>query len=292
MPLLPGNSAKVKSYNIGEMIRSGHPRGQSIAAAYSNARRHPKSSGGIGAYAGGGAPSPKGMVQPGNLDAYNRKVLHNPDGSYSTASTISIGTDKGEVLIPTVVDGQRLSSQDAIAHYRKTGENFGTFSTPSDADAFAVSLHNSQAAQRDKDGTALGIGAYSHGGPVIEKGFLASDGAGRTDNLAITVPHGAHVIPADVISVLGQGNSASGAKHLREALDHLGAREHHAKGGKTGNTHTPILAAGGEFIVSPAEVNAIGKGDQKKGHDALDAMIVSTRKAGAKRMLKLKGPKR
>ena len=33
-----------------------------------------------------------GMVAPGNLDPWNRPVLHNPDGGYSTTSSISIGT--------------------------------------------------------------------------------------------------------------------------------------------------------------------------------------------------------
>src|SRR5271165_6981044 len=37
MPLAKGSSAKVLSGNIAEMIRSGHPREQAIAAAYSEA---------------------------------------------------------------------------------------------------------------------------------------------------------------------------------------------------------------------------------------------------------------
>lgn len=39
MPLHPGKSKAVISENIGEMIKAGHPRDQSIAAAYSNARK-------------------------------------------------------------------------------------------------------------------------------------------------------------------------------------------------------------------------------------------------------------
>lgn len=86
-----------------------------------------------------------GMKVKGNLDPFNRKVLDNHDGTSSTTSSISIGTDQGEVLIPTVVDGVRLSEKDAIAHYKKTGEHLGIFDTPDHADAYATDLHNRQA---------------------------------------------------------------------------------------------------------------------------------------------------
>jgi hypothetical protein len=39
MPLKPGKSKKVISANIREMIHSGHPQKQAVAAALSNARR-------------------------------------------------------------------------------------------------------------------------------------------------------------------------------------------------------------------------------------------------------------
>lgn len=37
MPLKSGSSKKTISKNIAEMIKSGHPKAQAIAAAYSNA---------------------------------------------------------------------------------------------------------------------------------------------------------------------------------------------------------------------------------------------------------------
>lgn len=42
MPLKKGSSKKVVSENIREMIESGHPRDQAIAASLSNARKSKK----------------------------------------------------------------------------------------------------------------------------------------------------------------------------------------------------------------------------------------------------------
>ena len=42
MPLQPGKSREVVSSNIREMVHSGYPQKQAVAASLSNARRHPK----------------------------------------------------------------------------------------------------------------------------------------------------------------------------------------------------------------------------------------------------------
>ena len=52
----------------------------------------------------------------------------------------------------------------------------------------------------------------------------------------------------------------------------------------------PILAAGGEYVLSPEQVAVIGAGDLSAGHDALDAWVVRQRGNTIKTLQQLPGP--
>lgn len=75
--------------------------------------------------------------------------VNNPDGSYSTVNTITIGEDGKSVLIPTVINknGQRtvVSNAEAEEYYKQTGLNFGKFNTEKEAGAYAEALHQAHA---------------------------------------------------------------------------------------------------------------------------------------------------
>ncbi len=85
-----------------------------------------------------------GLLAPGNLDILNRKVAHLRDGAIATVKSFSIGTDKGEVLLPSVINGQIVSTEKAIEHFNRTGENLGLFKNVAAANRYAEALHRQQ----------------------------------------------------------------------------------------------------------------------------------------------------
>ena len=89
---------------------------------------------------------PQGLLASGNIDLSARPTVHNPDGSISTVRSITITDGQGRaILIPTVVGNRVVSDQEAVDHYRKTGQNLGVFDNETDADAYAQQLHEQQA---------------------------------------------------------------------------------------------------------------------------------------------------
>jgi hypothetical protein len=96
----------------------------------------------------------------GNIDLNDRPIIHNPDGSYSTLYSGSFHdpvTGK-EVLIPGVRRGldRPMTMDEAITHYRQTGEHLGKFDTPEQADAYAERIHNEGQVGPDQDLSYLG----------------------------------------------------------------------------------------------------------------------------------------
>ena len=124
--------------------------------------------------------------------------------------------------------------------------------------------------------------AKADGGPV-HVGPIHSAVGGRTDHLAMKVPEGSYVVPADVVSALGQGNTLSGQKVLQGVFP---------EGTKPKKGTVPIMAAGGEHVIHPDAVKRIGGGDINKGHNLLDAWVVAERKKNVKTLSRLPGPSR
>lgn len=134
---------------------------------------------------------------------------------------------------------------------------------------------------------SLNIARKADGGAVFS-GYIPGTTGGRTDNKPITVAEGAYVVPADIVSALGEGNSHAGAAalHAQFGMD-IPTK---ADGGSVGQP-VPIVAASGEMVVPPQKVADIGGGDLQHGHNILDAMVKHVRKSTIKKLKKLPAPK-
>jgi hypothetical protein len=124
----------------------------------------------------------------------------------------------------------------------------------------------------------------------VHLGPIHSPVAGRTDHLPMHVPSGAYVIPADIVSSLGEGNTMAGFRAVKQMFKSA-PKGAYAAGGNVGEP-VPIVAAGGEYVLSPDEVIWAGGGDIDAGHRALDKWITDTRKDLINTLKKLPGPKK
>lgn len=146
---------------------------------------------------------------------------------------------------------------------------------------------------------------------LARQGMLHSSVPGRTDKLNLNVPSGSYIIPADIPSAIGQGNSMAGGSILNKMFAKgpygmnigkaKGPRVHNraaslskirfAEGGEAETEHAPIVAAGGEFVVHPDTVAELGHGDLDLGHSILDAFVKHIREKNIATLRSLKPPK-
>jgi hypothetical protein len=141
--------------------------------------------------------------------------------------------------------------------------------------------------------------ARAEGGPLmappqpagerVHTGPIHSAVAGRTDHLPMHVPSGAYVIPADIISAMGEGNTMAGFKVANSIFS---TRKFGAPSADMGMTSTvPIVAAGGEYVIHPDDVR-IGGGNMDAGHKVLDSFVKKMRAKTVATLKSLPGPKK
>lgn len=141
----------------------------------------------------------------------------------------------------------------------------------------------------------------------LHSGPIHSPVAGRTDHLPMHVHSGSYVIPADIISAMGEGNTMAGFKHMKmmfKGMPYGGSKKPYgyssgpygqtigrASGGDV-NDAVPIVAAGGEYVLSPDDVRKAGDGDLEMGHRVLDSFVRKMREQTVKTLKNLPGPKK
>jgi hypothetical protein len=134
-------------------------------------------------------------------------------------------------------------------------------------------------------------------------GSLLNDVPGRTDRINTKVKSGSYVIPADIVSGLGEGNTIAGTKKLQHMfnsgpfgikLPKLKVKKPKRKafGGPIAgfSEPVPVVVAGGEYIIDPEHVRELGQGDIDAGHKALDEWVKTMRKDLINTLKRLPGP--
>lgn len=293
MPLTPGNSQAVKSANIREMVHSGFPQRQAIAAALSNARRHSRDIGGmIPAYDDGGQI---GGLMPSVQNA-------NPIAQGQWQRYASLPTEKlQELAVRLQGSPQAALVQKALQQKQMTPQqqDMPTTQPPAMAGGGPLGISQSMASPWWERSEAAGA-----------RGFLSGSTSGRADTIKTSAPSGAYVLPADVVSGLGDGNSLAGAKIMDSVIKSgpwgtplpRGSRgsgpprirapapyaEPRAKGGSV--QKIPVMLSHGEMVVAPEDVIRIGSGNLKHGHEVLDAFVLEARKRNIEKLKKLPKP--
>lgn len=159
------------------------------------------------------------------------------------------------------------SSQKTVSHNIREMMHAGHPQNQAVAAALSTAREN-----RATGGEAL----KTHVGPIH------SNVAGRTDHLNINVPSGCYVIPADIVSSYGEGNTMAGFRALNRIFGLQDYRE-----GQT----TEIVAAGGEYIVTPESLVRLF-GDLDHAHNEMDRFIKLARAKLINELKSLPGPKK
>lgn len=126
---------------------------------------------------------------------------------------------------------------------------------------------------------------YAKGG-TVHAGLIKGPTGGREDAKPIKVPSGAYILPADIVSAAGGGNTEAGARAFQKMLPPP------RKGAYAAGGEVPIAISDGEIVVSPDQVAALGHGDINAGHRALDAMVKRMRADHIRTLESLPGPQR
>ena len=90
-----------------------------------------------------------GQYGKGNIDLYHRPQYHYNDGAIATVESMSFNENGKEILVPTIAfdnagKAVKLTNEQAIDRYHRTGEYLGKFNTVAEADSYAEQLHRAQ----------------------------------------------------------------------------------------------------------------------------------------------------
>jgi len=328
MPLSKGKSQKTISRNISEMIHAGHPRDQAIAAALNAARKTKREDGG-------------NVIE--TKFAQKQQAQNKTPYSYQKDVGLSIPLYDPKGRSGVFHKSPDLAKGDEIPFERFEAEEKGIFgiygknrvrvatTSPEAAKVLADAYNRKGFSDKSIEKVPLSRPKKANGGPFadmsytkgdmsytkpderymqhkIHEGPIHSPVAGRTDHLPMNVESGSYVIPADIISAMGEGNTMAGFKiarklfsskpYAQEPQPYAEGEQPYAEGkpygarAAGGRAPVEIVAAGGEYVISPEDVVQLGDGDIDHGHEILDEFVKGYRNKTIQTLKKLPGPKR
>jgi hypothetical protein len=192
-------------------------------------------SGGIVAFRSGGDTQSYSNLES-NMNRYS-DMLNNPASANIPYSRPDVG-----IFTDSNPNTRKLSAADAALYQQKTLNNRFGIHTPVNLpsggmgriNTVPVTAKQTKSAADDTEAAAGGImqaqrynlGGYAHGG---NPRLLRGPGDGMSDNIPATIADtqparladGEFVVPADVVSGLGNGSTEAGAKHLHKMMDEI-----------------------------------------------------------------------
>lgn len=317
MPLKPGSSKSTISRNISEMVGSGHPQGQAVAAALRTARA-----------TGGSVKVHSGPIHSAVAGRTDHLPMNVASGSYVIPADIISAMGEGNSMAGFKVAKDIFSSRDMTSGtpYGEAGLPYGATS-PRKAGGGATDSGQAAAAPSRapaSGGQYTGLRDMVNGGGPGASGSTFQGGAfsNTLNNLGVK-PSGSQGGKGGLMPVIGgmiagpvgamagmafnkgykglgdmvngggpgvDGGEFSGSP-MSGVLNTTGVLPYSfAAGGKTDGV--PIVAAGGEFVIPPEDVVHIGGGDLDHGHKVLDAFVKKMRQKTIKTLQGLPGPKK
>jgi len=149
--------AKIESLELPpELYSPPEEAGQHFADKMARARSMTEKMGDFFTMAKSRITGDSGDVQAkvvGNIDMDSLPTIRNKDGSISTVRSMSFNDNGVETLIPTLEQGtgKKLSEDEAIDQFHRTGKFLGKFSTPEEATRFAKNISREQGVRLQKD---------------------------------------------------------------------------------------------------------------------------------------------
>jgi hypothetical protein len=186
---------------------------------------------------------------------------------------------------PTIARGLALSKRGRFGYGGTPGMvNDGPDYTSDLSDPVNYGSGGSADQQFAQGGAPQSDPASQQDDQTIFRGPLNAPVAGRTDHLPVHVASGSYVIPADIVSAMGEGNTLVGYKVIEQMFP--------PRPPQGEEIPVPVIVAGGEYVCDPGQVAIAGQGDVDIGHQILDAFVQKYRALTIKTLSKLPKPKK